>query len=232
MVFNIAPNLPLHPIFEGKFIKPFNSLFRSPFRPDCVNASKVSASVHSRSTDVCRLDLDAAASTAGPMDSVSMVWSVSAWLHDASAYLVSRFDFLRLIDLYSFDLNPAASTPRSIDPIATFQREFRSLRGPGTSAVSRFALSCWFLIDTLDLDLYRFDLHVDGSTAGSNDPIQTFRVVWRWLHDVLAYPVSRFDFMRLADFSRYGFDSSMSTARPNKSVQTICMVDGWLGRHK
>ena len=168
MVFDIVPRLPRLPIFEGKFIKPFNSLFRSPFRPDRVNASKVSASVHSRSTDSCRLDLDAAASTAGPMDSVLTVWSVYAWLRNASAYLVSHFNFLCLIDLYSFNLNPATSTPWSIDPIAMFRWEFGWLRGLGTSAVSRFTLLHWFLIDMLDLDLYRFDLHATASASPSN----------------------------------------------------------------
>ena len=166
VVFNIAPKLPQHPRFKGKFIKPFNSLFRSPFRPDRVNASKVSASVHLRSTDICRLDLDAAASTVGPMDSVLTVWSVSAWLRNASAYLVSRFDFLRLIDLYSFDLNPAMSTPESNDSIGTFRVDYGWLRCAGVSAVSRFIFSrC--------IDLYRCELDSSALTAGPDESIRT-----------------------------------------------------------
>ena len=166
------------------------------------------------------------------MDSVSTVWSISAWLHDASVYLVSRFDFLHLIDLYSFDLNPAASTPRSIDPIAMFQREFGWLRGPGTSAVSRFALLRWFLIDTLDLDLYRFDLHAAASTSPSNesnDSIGPFRCISAWLHATHAFKVSRFDFMCLADFFSFDFESSASMSTHNDSVQTFCVLDGWPG---
>ena len=169
---------------------------------------------------------------AGPMDSVSMVWSISAWLCDASAYLVSRFDFLRLIDLYSFNLNPATSTPRSIDPIATFRREFGWLRGPSTSAVSRFALLRWFLIDTLDLDLYRFDLHAAASTLPSNesnDSIGPFRCISTWLRATHAFEVSRFDFMCLADFFSFNFESSVSTSTRNDSVQTFCVSDGWPG---
>ena len=166
------------------------------------------------------------------MDSVLTVWSISTWLRDASAYLVSRFDFLRLIDLYSFDLNPAASTPRSIDPIATFRREFGWLRGPGMSTVSRFALLRWFLIDTLDLDLYRFDLHAAASTSPSNesnDSIGPFRCISTWLCATHTFEVSRFDFMCLADFFCFNFESSVSTSTCNDSVQTFCVSDGWPG---
>ena len=127
MVFNIAPKLPQHPRFKGKFIKPFNSLFRSPFRPDHVNASKVSASVHSCSTDVCRLDLDAAALTVGSVDSVSTVWRVSEWLHGLGMSVVSLFVFSRrfvthMLDLhlYRSDLDSTMSTAGPMDPTGTF----------------------------------------------------------------------------------------------------------------
>ena len=166
------------------------------------------------------------------MDSVSTVWSISAWLRDASTYLVSRFDFLCLIDLYSFDLNPAALTPRSIDPIATFRQEFGWLRGPGTSMVSRFTLLRWFLIDTLDLDLYRFDLHAAVSTSPSNesnDSIGPFRCISAWLRATHTFEVSRFDFMCLADFFSFDFESSASTSMHNDSIQTFCVSDGWPG---
>ena len=76
-------------------------------------------------------------------------------------------------------------------------------------------------IHTLDLDVYRFDLHSIGSMAGSNDPQATFRVVSVWLCAAHAFKVSRFGFMALADFSRFKFDSSVLTETSNKSVRTL-----------
>ena len=79
------------------------------------------------------------------------------------------------------------------------------------------------LIDTdaLYLYLYRFNLDVDGSTAGSNDPIQTFRAVWEWLCAAHTFEVSCFGFMALADFSRFEFNSSASMETSNESVRTF-----------
>ena len=123
----VAPRLPQHPVLQGKLIKPFNSLFRSPFRPDRVNASKVSASVHSRSTDVCRLDPDAAALTVGSVDSVSTVWRVSEWLHGLGMSAVSLFVFshrfvTHMLDLhlYRSDLDSTMSTAGPMDLTGTF----------------------------------------------------------------------------------------------------------------
>ncbi|KIM67392.1 hypothetical protein SCLCIDRAFT_21270 [Scleroderma citrinum Foug A] len=165
MVFNIVLKLPQHPRFKGL----------------CFGQIALTR---------LRLDLDVAASTAGPMDSVLTVWSVFTWLHDTSAYLVSCFDFLRLIDLYNFNLNPAASTPQSIDPIATFRWQFGWLHGLGMSTVRS---SCG---------------RVDGGVQQPHTNVSSHLEV-----------------------AAYVFDSSASTARPNKSIQMICMVDGWLGQH-
>ena len=87
----------------------------------------MSDSTDSRLTDVCRSEFDMAALTVGPMDSISTVWSVSAWLCDASAYLVSRFDFLGLVgadalnlDLYRCDFDSITLMAGSNDPKQAF----------------------------------------------------------------------------------------------------------------
>ena len=71
-----------------------------------------------------------------------------------------------------------------------------------------------------------------NSRVLSSPPSQSPLVWWfvlgsPWVAS-LVYLVSCFDFMHLADFSRYGFDSSASMVRPNESVRMICMADGWL----
>jgi len=81
----VAPMLPQHPKLEGKFTNPSCLLFRSLHRLDCVNASKVSVSAVSRSTDVYRFDLDATASTPGSIDPIGLVRVVSGWLRDVCA---------------------------------------------------------------------------------------------------------------------------------------------------
>ena len=126
--------------------------------------SKVSLSTISHWADVYRFDLDAATSTAGPRDSVSMLWVVSVWLHIVGTSQVSRFDILLL-----------------------------------------------FVIKTLDLNLYRSEFDLITLMAGSNDPIGTFGQEFRWLCDVHASQVSRFDFCHLTDVSRYNFQSSTVT---------------------
>ena len=80
MVSIVAPRLPLLPAFNGKLTNRSDSFSRSPCCPHCVNASQVSTSAVFRSTDVCRFDLDAAASTAGSNDSVRTFRGVPAWL--------------------------------------------------------------------------------------------------------------------------------------------------------
>jgi len=82
VVLDVAPRLPRHPEFEGKFIYiyPSDLLSRSPGRPDRVNASKVSRLDFQRATDVCRYDLDASASTPGSIGSIGSVQGVPGWL--------------------------------------------------------------------------------------------------------------------------------------------------------
>jgi len=81
----VAPILPRHPIFEGKFIYPSDSLFRSPCRPHRDSASKVSRLDLQRSTDVYRFDFDTPALTPGSIDPIGMVRGVPVWLRRAGA---------------------------------------------------------------------------------------------------------------------------------------------------
>ena len=60
IIIDIAPRLPWLPIFEGKFIKSFNSLFRSPHCSDCISASQVSLLDLQCLINVCRYKFDAA----------------------------------------------------------------------------------------------------------------------------------------------------------------------------
>ena len=96
-----------------------------------------------------------------------------------------------------------------------------------TSQVSRFAFLCYFGIDTLDLELYRSNLHAAVSTPGPMDSMLTFQSVSTWLHDSSASQVSHLDFWHLADLYRFGFDSSMSMLTLNSSIWMVWMLDEW-----
>ena len=180
----VAPSLPQYPGPESKFIKPFNYLFRSPGRPDRVNASKVSASTFSHSTDVYRSRFGMATSTAGSVDPTETFGVVSGWLRDAGTSVVSGFALSRLIDadavnldVYRCSLDPSASTPWSNDHVGPFGVDYRWLCDASTYLVSRF--------DFLRLiDLYSFDLDPAALTPGSIDPIGMSRTVYRWLRDL------------------------------------------------
>ena len=139
------------------------------------------------------------------------------------------------LDLHRFDFDAAMSTPVSVDLPAMFRVVSGWLRGMGMSQVSRFAFLRYFSTDTLDLELYRCDLDPTASPSPSNksnDSVRTFRGVFGWLRCVSASMVSLFNFGRLANVYRFRFDSSMSTAASDESVQTFCGLDRWLGRHR
>ena len=80
VVIDVAPKLPWHPGFGGKFTNPSYSFSRSPPRLDHVNASKVSISVVSHSINICRSRFDAAVLTAGSMDPMDTIQGIPAWL--------------------------------------------------------------------------------------------------------------------------------------------------------
>ena len=92
-----------------------------------------------------------------------------------------------------------------MDSIWTVWRVSEWLRELGTSQVSRFVILCLFVIDTLDLDLYRFNLDSSGSTARSIDLQATPRRVSVWLRSAGTLQVSPFDVLRLVDIYRCGF---------------------------
>ena len=176
-----------------------------------------------------RYNFHPAASTPGSNDPIGSFRVVSAWLRNSGASQVSVSIHFRPINVSRFKFNMAASTPGSMDLPATLPRVYEWLRRSGMSVVSRFIFSSWIGADMLDLDIYRFDLDVATSTAGLMGPIATFRGISTWFRRTGTHPVSRFNFMRLADFSRYRFDSSASTAEPDKSVRTFCGTGGWHG---
>ena len=161
--------------------------FRSPYRLDHINASKVSASAVPHLTDVCRSNFDMAMSMLGSNHLIGSFQVVSTWLCDSGVSQVSHLDFWCLADFSRFDLEPSVSpltSNISVSTLWTFQGVSGWLHSFGKYPVSHFVLSHWFLIDMLDLDLYRFNLHLIVLTAGSNDPIQVLQGISRWLHNV------------------------------------------------
>ena len=147
-----------------------------------MNASKVGISAVLRLTDVFRFEFNSSASMFGPMDPMATLWGVSTWLRDLSMSMVSRFDFFHLADVYRCDLDAATSTAGPMDSILMVWIIYGWLHGSRASQVSPFAIFPPFVIETLDLDLYRLDLDAVASPAGSNDPIGSFRMISAWLH--------------------------------------------------
>ena len=139
-----------------------------------MNASKVSPSADSRSTDVCRFRFDAATSTLGSNDPIGTSRKVSAWLRSMGMHPVSHFDFCGLADICRYSFNAAALTVESNDSISTVWRDSGWLRDVGMSQVSRFAFLRYFGVDALDPDLHRFNLNPTMLTAGPMDPTGTF----------------------------------------------------------
>ena len=114
-----------------------------------------------------------------------------------------------------------------MNPVEMFGVGLEWLRGLGMSQVSRFIFLCCFVIQTLDLELYRSDFDSAVVTPGSVDLPATFRVVFGWLHYAGAFQVSCFDFLRLADIYSFNLESSASTSTFNGSIWTFCGLHGW-----
>ena len=189
--------------------------------------SKVGVLNFFRLTNISRFEFDAAALTPGSNDPIGMSGGVSKLLRSVGTYPVSVFVFLCWIDLYRFDLQFSTSTDWSVDVPVTSGVVLWWLCYAGAFQVSRFDFLHYFVIDTLDLDLYRLDLDGNTSTPGSNDPMQTFRVVSVWLVSSGPFWVSLFNLLCLADICRHEFDSSTSPSTSDKSVRMICRMDGW-----
>ena len=116
--------------------------------------------------------------------------------------------------------------PWSNDHVGMLGVIWEWLHGAGAYPVSVSIFWCCFVIDMLDLDLYRSDFNLIALTAGSMDPIGTFRVVYRWLHHSGTFLVSHFRCFKLADFYRLDLESSTSTAPSNSSVWMFCRTGG------
>ena len=114
--------------------------------------------------DLYRCDLDP---TAFPSpsdesnDSVGPFWIISGWLCYAGAFLVSRFVFLRWIDLYRSEFDAATLMAASNVSVRTFWSVCRWLHKSGTFQVSCFVLLRHF-------DLHRFNLESSASMAMPN----------------------------------------------------------------
>ena len=135
------------------------------------------------------------------------------------------------INVYRFRFDAAALTDESNDSVSMFWSFCRWLHGADTFQVSLSIFSHCFVVETLNLELYRYDLNLITSTAGPNDPIGMFQVVSTWLHDSRTSAVSLFDFLHLADFCSFGLEPSALTSTPSGSVRAFCVVDRWPRRH-
>ena len=137
---------------------------------------------------------------------------------------MSLFVFLCCFVLCRLNLDVAALLlpfNKSNDSISTVWRVSGWLHDVGMSQVSHFDFLCYFVIDTLDLDLYRYDLDptmLPSPSNEPNDPVRRFWIVCGSLHHASALQVGLSAVLCLVDFCRYDFDSSMSMARPNGSI--------------
>ena len=118
-----------------------------------------------------------------------------------------------------------------MDSVLTVWIVYGWLRGSHASQVSPFVSFPPFVIQTLNLELSRYDLDPIASTAGSNNSVSTLSSVSVWLCGTHAFEVSRFDFLHLADVYSFEFDVSASPSTFNVSVRVVCRSDGWPRRH-
>ena len=87
--------------------------------------------------------------------------------------MVSCFVFLRYADVSRFDFEFSMSMVPCNESRQTVWMSDEWLHDVGMSQVSRFVPLRYFVIHTLDLEHYRYDLYSIASTAGSNDSILT-----------------------------------------------------------
>ena len=126
-------------------------------------------------------------------------------------YKVSPSTVSHSTDISRFHFDVAAATDESNDSVSTFWMVTRWLHESDALQVSLSVFLRRFVIQMLDLELYRSDFDSAAVTPGSVDLPVTFQVVSGWLHYAGAYPVSFPVFWRLADLYRFRFDSSTST---------------------
>ena len=88
-----------------------------------------------------------------------------------------------------------------------------------------------FVVDMLDLDLYRCDLDpttFPSPSDESNDSVGPFWIISGWLRYAGAFLVSRFVFLLWIDLYRSEFDAAVLMAASNISVWMFRSVCGWL----
>ena len=144
---------------------------------------------------------------------------------------MSCLDLQRLVNVFRSNLHAATSTAGPMDSVSTVWIVYGRLRGSRASQVSPFAFLLLFVIEALDLEPCRFDLHAAALTPESNDSIGMFGIISAWLRGADAFEVSHFDFTALADFCRFNLDPSASPSTRNVSVRTLCRMDRWHRRH-
>ena len=110
-----------------------------------------------------------------------MLFRFPPQLDHVTASQVSISAVLHSTNVSRFELDAATLTFGSMDLPATFRIVRGWLHHVDAYPVSGFVFLCYFVIETLDLDLYRLDLDVIASPAGSNDPIGLFWMISAWL---------------------------------------------------
>ena len=132
---------------------------------------------------------------------------------------VSPSGISRSTDVSRFHFDAAAATDGSVDPTAMFQSVSEWLCELGVYPVSCFVFLRIFVVDVLDLDVYRCDLHMAVSPPRSVDLPATLRGISAWLRSMGAFQVSHFDFTRWFDLCRLDLDASALLPGSNDPMQ-------------
>ena len=97
--------------------------------------------------------------------------------------------------------------------------------------VSRFIFLHRFVVDMLDLDLYRCNLDPTAlpfPSNKSNDSVGPFWIVSGWLRYAGVFLVSCFVFLCWIDLYRSEFDAATSTPGSNDPMETFRGISAWL----
>ena len=112
---------------------------------------------------------------------------------------VSPFTVSSSTDVCRSRFDMATSTDESNDSVSVLWRVTRWLRSVDVLQVSLSVFSRCFIVDALDLGLYRFDIDPIASpspSTESNDSIRTFLIILGWLRCASVLQVSLFEILR------------------------------------
>ena len=112
---------------------------------------------------------------------------------------VSPFTVSSSTDVCRSRFDMATSTDESNDSVSVLWRVTRWLRSVDVLQVSLSVFSRCFIVDALDLGLYRFDIDPIASpspSTESNDSIRTFLIISGWLRCASVLQVSLFEILR------------------------------------